>query len=90
MKEVLGYKRFDRHACFTPEMMHMTMDVINEVEDTSLSNKVYGIFDGYLYSDLLETATKVGVSVETENKIKGLIKAIEMYLQLTSTKKNEK
>jgi hypothetical protein len=43
----------------------------------------YGLFDGYLYDALLPKAIKLGVSKDIENKIKGLIKAIEMYLLLT-------
>jgi hypothetical protein len=43
----------------------------------------YGLFDGYLYDNLLPKAIEVGVSKEIENKIKGLKKAIEMYIQLT-------
>ena len=45
MKEVLGYKRFDRHACFTPEMMHMTMDVIKEVKDMPLIRYMVYLMD---------------------------------------------
>ena len=79
----MNYKRFNRHDCFTSEMMTMTMDVINATEDDSLTNMAYGLFDGYLYEDLLPRAIKLGVSEEIVNKIKGLKKAIEMYIQLT-------
>jgi len=79
----MNYKRFNRHDCFTSEMMTMTMDVINATEDDSLTNMAYGLFDGYLYEDLLPRAIKLGVSEEIVNKIKGLKKAIEMFIQLT-------
>ncbi len=79
----MNYKRFNRHDCFTSEMMTMTMDVIKATEDNSLKNMAYGLFDGYLYDNLLPKAIEVGVSKEIENKIKGLKKAIEMYIQLT-------
>lgn len=79
----MNYKRFNRHDCFTSEMMTMTMDVIKATEDNSLKNMTYGLFDGYLYDNLLPKAIEVGVSKEIENKIKGLKKAIEMYIQLT-------
>ena len=79
----MNYKRFNRHDCFTSEMRTMTMDVINATEDDSLTNMSYGLFDGYLYDALLPKAIKLGVSKDIENKIKGLIKAIEMYLLLT-------
>ena len=79
----MNYKRFNRHDCFTSEMMTMTMAIIKATEDDSLTNMAYGLFDGYLYEDLLPRAIKLGVSQEIENKIKGLKKAIEMYIQLT-------
>jgi len=81
----MSYKRFDRHECFTSEMMQMTREIIDEVmfEDMGLTNMVYGLYDGYLYSDILEKAVIVGVSQETMNKLEGLKKTIEMYIELT-------
>jgi hypothetical protein len=84
----MNYKRFNRHDCFTSEMMTMTMDVIKATEDDSLTNMAYGLFDGYLYEDLLPRAIKLGVSKEIENKIRGLKKAIEMFIQVTSPAEN--
>jgi hypothetical protein len=84
----MAHKLFDRHECFTSEMMTMTMDVIKATEDDSLTNMAYGLFDGYLYEDLLPRAIKLGVSKEIENKIRGLKKAIEMFIQVTSPAEN--
>ena len=84
----MAHKLFDRHECFTSEMMTMTMDVIKATEDDSLTNMAYGLFDGYLYEDLLPRAIKLGVSKEIENKIRGLKKAIEMFIQVTSPTQN--
>jgi len=80
----MSYKKFNRHECFTSEMMTMTMDVIKATDDDILTNMSYGLFDGYLYDDLLPRAIKLGVSIEIENKIRGLKKAIEMFIQLTN------
>jgi len=44
---------------------------------------VYGLYDGYLYDDLLKQARIAGINELTMNKLKGLKKAIEMYIQLT-------
>jgi len=79
----MSYTRFERHECFTSEMMTMTMDVIKATDDSKLTNMTYGLYDGYLYNDLLPRAIKLGVSKEVENKIRGLKKAIEMFIQLT-------
>tara|TARA_B110000285_G_scaffold102657_1_gene116817 strand:- start:307 stop:519 length:213 start_codon:yes stop_codon:yes gene_type:complete len=64
--------------------MTMTMDVIKATDDDVLTNMSYGLFDGYLYDDLLPRAIKLGASIEIENKIRGLKKAIEMFIQLTN------
>ena len=80
----MSYKKFNRHECFTSEMMTMTMDVIKATDDDVLTNMSYGLFDGYLYDDLLPRAIKLGASIEIENKIRGLKKAIEMFIQLTN------
>lgn len=83
----MNYQRFDRHECFTSEMMTMTSEVIRECEDFNVMNMMYGLYDGYLYADLLPKAIESGISKESENKIKGLIKAIEVYIALYGDKK---
>ena len=82
----MNYTKFERHECFTSEMMTMTMDVIKATDDDKLTNMAYGLYDGYLYDDLLSRAVKLGVSKEIENKINGLKTAIEMFIQLTIKK----
>ena len=85
----MSYKKFNRHECFTSEMMTMSTDIINASSDSSLKNMAYGLFDGYLYEGLLPKAIECGVSKEIENKIIGLKKAIEMFIQLTITRNEE-
>lgn len=48
----------------------------------SLSNMMFDLYDGYLYSDLLPEAESFGLDQESINGIKGLIKAIEMHISL--------
>ena len=88
----MSYKRFNRHECFTSEMMEMTRTSIREIEDLALAqkesmfnsatNSLYGLYDGYLYDNLLEEVLKFNPEQSTINKVKGLIKATEMYIQL--------
>ena len=84
-KAKLSYTNFDRHNIFTPEMMDMTMDIIKSSEDNKFKNMAYGLFDGYLYNDLLPKAQELGLGEDIENKIRGIIKAIEMVTKLTTT-----
>ena len=57
-----GYKNFDRHNLFNVEDMTLVRDLIDKVcmndnRDDSLHNSLYGLFDGYLYDDLMQRAT---------------------------------
>lgn len=88
----MSYKNFNRHECYTPEMLSMTSEVIRELQDLAIEqdksmfdmsiNQVCGLYDGYLYDNLVLDAEKFGASESTLNKLKGLKKAIEMYIQL--------
>jgi len=58
----MNYRTFNRYELFTPEMMKAQMNLIsdvmdyqmeNEISDFDFINQLYGIYDGYLYSDIL-------------------------------------
>ena len=88
----MSYKKFNRHECYSSEMLSMTGEVVRELQDIAIEqgksmfdmsiNMTCGLYDGYLYDDLLQEVTNFGASETTLNKVKGLIKAIEMYIQL--------
>ena len=88
----MSYKRFNRHECYTPEMLSMTSEVVRELQDIAIEqdksmfdmsiNMTCGLYDGFLYNDLLQEVTNFGANESTLNKVKGLIKAVEMYIQL--------
>ena len=89
----MSYKKFNRHECYSSEMLSMTGEVVRELQDIAIEdetksmfdmtiNQVCGLYDGYLYDNLLQDAIDFGASESTLNKIKGLKKAIEMYIQL--------
>lgn len=78
----MNYQRFDRHSAFTPEMMTLTRNAIANSNNNRLTNMLYGLYDGYLYNDLLELAISSEVDADTIEGIKGLVKSIEMYIKL--------
>jgi hypothetical protein len=73
-------------------MLSMTSEVVRELQDLAIEqdksmfdmsiNQVCGLYDGYLYDNLVSDAEEFGASESTLNKLKGLKKAIEMYIQL--------
>ena len=54
-----GYTRFDRHANMSGDTLTEIGDILNEVRwdgDFNLTNQLYGLYDGYLYDELLINA----------------------------------
>lgn len=61
--------RFNRHELFTMDDTSEVMDIIRDVRDLSmdvdddrlgnLTNMLYGMFDGYLYDNILTTAASI-------------------------------
>lgn len=78
----MNYQTFDRHSAFTPEMMTLTRNAITNSNNNHLTNMLYGLYDGYLYNDLLKVAMSSRSDASTIEGIKGLVKSIEMYIKL--------
>ena len=71
----MAHYRFNRHELFTQEDTSEVLSIIGEVRDISmevttpaiedqldvLTNMLYGLFDGYLYDNVLTTAASIVV-----------------------------
>ena len=63
----MTHYRFDRHKLFSMDDTSEVLDIISEVrgidsDDDSigeLTNMLYGLFDGYLYDNVLSTAVGI-------------------------------
>jgi hypothetical protein len=58
------------------------MDILKEVDFNTgfdLMNMLYGLFDGYLYDDLLEVASGAKVDNVLYNRIKNVVSVIKNY-----------
>ena len=68
----MAHYRFNRHQLFSPEDTSEVMNIIRTVEDIAidndtymegpmgeLTNMLYGMFDGYLYDNVLTTAAGI-------------------------------
>jgi hypothetical protein len=53
-----GYTRFDRHANMNGETLSEIGSILRDVDFTEfeLTNQLYGLYDGYLYDELLVNA----------------------------------
>jgi len=47
-----NYLKFNRHEIFTSDDRSLVLDVISDVENSNVSNMLFGLFDGYLYDEL--------------------------------------
>ena len=59
----MSYTNFDRHEFMAAETRTEIMEVIRELRDNdhsrNLENMMYGLFDGYLYDDILLEALEL-------------------------------
>jgi len=76
----MSYLRFDRHQTFNSEMMDQ-VEVFYMDQNQSWYNEVYnmlcGVWDGYLYTDLLESAKQLGLPTHITNRIEYTINFIQ-------------
>jgi len=85
----MNYTLFDRHQVFTSDWVDYHSITIREVEDffldldespfNALTNMLNGIWDGYLYNELLETSNQMGLHLHLINRIELTIMYIKGY-----------
>ncbi len=80
----MSYTNFNRHANMDKETLFEIGDIINDVRwdcSFNLSNELFGLYDGYLYDDILTLAEK---ELETAmyNRIEKVINIISKYPKL--------
>lgn len=77
----MSYTKFDRHANMNGETLSELMDILKDIRwETSfqLNNMIYGLFDGYLYDEILATA-KLEASSESYKRIKKVVNIVKKY-----------
>ena len=78
----MSYIKFDRHTNMTPTTLGEIMDIIKEVDFNNgfdLMNMLYGLYDGYLYDDLLEVARGAKIDKALYNRIENVVTVIKNY-----------
>lgn len=78
----MSFIRFNRHANMTSETRGEIMDIIKEVDFNTgfdLMNMLYGLYDGYLYDDLLEVARGAKIDEVLYNRIENVVSVIKNY-----------
>ena len=79
----MSFIRFNRHTNMTSTTRGEILDIIKEVDFNTgfdLMNMLYGLFDGYLYDDLLEVARGAKLDNVLYNRIENVVSVIKNYL----------
>ena len=77
----MSYIRFDRHTNMNVETLREIGNIINQAfMDASfdLSNMLYGLYDGYLYDDLLSVAQKE-LNTTEYTRVKKVVSIVKKY-----------
>ena len=77
----MSYIRFDRHSNMSSEIRKEILDIIGEVDYNTgfdLMNMLYGLFDGYLYDELLPLVTKHPDQL-LYNRVKKVVSTVKKY-----------
>ncbi|MFZ9215319.1 MAG: hypothetical protein ACO21S_09100 [Sediminibacterium sp.] len=68
----MSYSLFNRHANMSKETLYEIGDIINEVRwdgSFELTNQLFGLYDGYLYDELLINAENADLPKEVFRRI---------------------
>jgi hypothetical protein len=86
----MSYKNFNRHELFNRDLMEYHSTTIRQVEDYFIDNKesffnpltnmLAGIWDGYLYDNLLDTALEMGIHNGLIERIEYIIGVINVHI----------
>ena len=80
----MSYTKFNRHENMSMETLSEIGDIIGEVRwDSSfdLSNMLFGLYDGYMYDELLPIAEKE-LDSNLSERIKSVLNVISNYPKL--------
>jgi hypothetical protein len=81
-----AYKNFNRHECFNEETFDIFSSVFRRirrsVDNPSLENKLYGIYDGFLYDGLVEKAKAAGADESDVELLSAVVDYIEAWIEI--------
>ena len=78
----MTHYRFDRHKLFSMDDTSEVLDIISEVRHidsdddniANLTNMLYGLFDGFLYDNVLTTAASIiDLPIKTIKRIEAIV-----------------
>ena len=87
-QDTLGYKRFNRHEVFSPEDTSFVLELIGQIYGNyGIKNMLYGLFDGYWYSDLMyDLYSKTSIKGSDLERLEGILSKVDDHLATVLTK----
>lgn len=85
-----GFTMFDRHTYMSPETRRDIMNILNKTctsltNDRHLSNMLYGLFDGYLYDDIVSESSRIGIDESVIKEIENVVDVVSAYPKLPAS-----
>ena len=77
-----NYKRFNRHEIFEMEDTSYVLELIGKVGNHSIKNMLFGLFDGYLYEELMyDLYSKTSIDGLELLKLESIIAKVERHIE---------
>ena len=83
----MNFTTFDRHAHMSSETRGDIMNILKDAStslsnDRYLTNMLYGLFDGYLYEDIISESNRIGIEEAIKTQIKEVVGVVSAYPKL--------
>jgi hypothetical protein len=83
----MNFTTFDRHAHMSSETRGDIMNILRETStslynDRHLTNMLYGLFDGYLYEDIVTESKRIGIEEAVKRQIEEVVDVVSAYPKL--------
>jgi hypothetical protein len=83
----MNFTTFDRHAHMSSETRGDIMNILRETStslynDRHLTNMLYGLFDGYLYEDIISESNRIGIEEAVKRQIEEVLDVVSAYPKL--------
>lgn len=87
----MSFRLFNRYEVFDTNAIRAYKDLVNDIDiyidenpisnGNSFMNMLYGVWDGYLYDDIIPTMETIGLPEEYEIGVRDFVNFIEKYVE---------
>ena len=83
----MSYKRFNRHEVFNQEDTSFVLELIGQIYGQhGIKNMLYGLFDGYLYEELMyDLYSKTSIKGKDLERLETILEKVDDHLATVLT-----